>query len=318
MEEPELFRRLVADAILAPSSHNTQPWRFRLDGAAIVLYADRLRALPVNDPHDRELTVSCGAALCNLRVSAAALGMGAGTATLPAPAEPDLLARVALDPAGPGDAVLAGLHPAIALRRTWRKPFAERPVAVATVAGLRSAAEAEGATLVVLDTADRRDELCALVGEADALLWDDPSWRRELAAWMHPRRQGDGLTVPALAAPIAQAVVRTFDLGNGVAARDREIAGHSPVLAVLCTAADDPAHWLAAGQALQRLLLRAVQSGLQASYFNQPMAVPLLRNRLRAALGLPGVPQIVLRIGHANGAVPPSPRRALRDVVEGP
>jgi len=316
MAESDSFRRLVADAILAPSSHNTQPWRFCFDGAKVALYADRLRALPVNDPHDRELTVSCGAALFNLRVSAAALGIGAETAILPAPADPDLLARVALDPAGPGNAVLAGLHPAITLRRTWRKPFDARPVAAAAVAALRSAAADEGATLVVLDTADRRQELCALIGEADALLWDDPSWRRELAAWMHPRRQGDGLTVPTLAAPIAQAIVRTFDLGNGVAARDREIAEHSPVLAVLCTATDDPAHWLAAGQALQRLLLRAVQSGLQASYFNQPMAVPLLRDRLRAALGLPGMPQIVLRIGHANGAVPPSPRRALEDVVE--
>jgi len=41
---------LVEAAALAPSSHNTQPWRFRPDGDAIDLLADRTRALPVNDP----------------------------------------------------------------------------------------------------------------------------------------------------------------------------------------------------------------------------------------------------------------------------
>lgn len=53
-------------AILAPSGHNTQPWLFRIDGNTIELYADRTRALPVVDPEDRELTISCGAALYHL------------------------------------------------------------------------------------------------------------------------------------------------------------------------------------------------------------------------------------------------------------
>ena len=34
----------------------------------VELLADRTRALPVNDPQDRELTISCGCALFNLRV----------------------------------------------------------------------------------------------------------------------------------------------------------------------------------------------------------------------------------------------------------
>ena len=42
-------------AILAPSSHNTQPWRLALSDNRIELYADRARRLPVIDPEDREL-----------------------------------------------------------------------------------------------------------------------------------------------------------------------------------------------------------------------------------------------------------------------
>lgn len=54
---------LVRYAVRAPSSHNSQPWLFRVVGDTLELRADRGRRLPVVDPEDRELTISCGAAL---------------------------------------------------------------------------------------------------------------------------------------------------------------------------------------------------------------------------------------------------------------
>ena len=56
-------------AVLAPSSHNSQPWHFVLQDDSVLVCADRTRALPVVDPFDRELVISCGAALFNLRVA---------------------------------------------------------------------------------------------------------------------------------------------------------------------------------------------------------------------------------------------------------
>ena len=65
----DVFRWAVSYAVLAPSGHNTQPWRFRFDDDAIELHADRTRALPVIDPDDREMTISCGTALLHLRLA---------------------------------------------------------------------------------------------------------------------------------------------------------------------------------------------------------------------------------------------------------
>jgi Nitroreductase family len=50
------LRAAVDYAVLAPSGHNTQPWRFKVVAEALELWADRTRALAVVDPHDRELT----------------------------------------------------------------------------------------------------------------------------------------------------------------------------------------------------------------------------------------------------------------------
>ena len=310
---PQL-QALVQAATLAPSSHNTQPWLFRLDGPVVELLADRTRALPVNDPDDRELTISCGCALFNLRVAAAAARLDAKVEPLPDAADADLLARMHLAPAAAIRAD-AELSAAMAERRTYRERFATTAVAPKAWRSLVEAAQNEGAMLTLLDSTDQRLGAAALVAEGDATQWANPSWRRELAAWMHPRRRGDGLTLPALAVPVAQLVVRTFDMGHGVAAKDRQLADESPVLAVLCTEGDMPPHWLAAGQALQRLLLVGVRLGLQASYLNQPVQVAALRPKLQQLAGRPGYAQLLLRIGIPNQTLPAAPRRPLAEVL---
>lgn len=307
---------LVQAASLAPSSHNTQPWLFRIDGRTIHLLADRTRALPANDPHDRELTISCGCALFNLRVAAAVAGLEANIALLPDPFDPELLASVRLAPASAGGA-LAGLRPAMTERRTYRERFASTAIDAKTLCDLADAVTEEGATLTVLETAEQRQGAAALVAEGDALQWADPHWRRELAAWMHPRRRGDGLTLPALAIPVAQVVVRTFDMGNGVGAKDRQLADESPVLAVLASPGDEPLDWLIAGQALQRLLLVAVLHGLQASYLNQPVQVAILRPKLQQLAGSSGHAQLLLRLGVASRVLAGTPRRPLADILVG-
>lgn len=314
LDAKELGLDLVRCATLAPSGHNTQPWLFEIGERRIDLWADRTRALAVNDPRDRELTISCGAALFNLRVAIAHAGCEPEIACFPEAREPDLIARVAWNPTAVAPAE-AELFPALEKRRTYRRRFSEEEVRHGVLRALTLAAEREGAWLRVIETPSKRHAVAALIAKGDELQWIDPRWRRELAAWMHPRRRGDGLALPNLAVPVAQLVVRTFDMGHGVGARDRDLADASPVLVVLGTPADEPADWLAAGQALERLLLTGVQHGLQASYLNQPIQVESLRPKLEHLLDHKGFPQIVLRLGVPKDELPPSPRRPVGDVV---
>ena len=311
----DLALSLISAATLAPSSHNTQPWLFVVGKRRIDVIADRRRALPVNDPEDRELTISCACALFNLRVAAAAAGYAPRVTLCPEPGNEDLLARVELAHADLPH-VDAGLRAAIGMRRTTRERFGPEAVGQPAIQALAAAADREGAALRVLATEAQRHEAADLVAQGDALQWGNPSWRRELGAWMHPRREGDGLSLPAFAVPIAQAIVRTFDMGQGIAARDRQLADESPLLTVLATRGDSVKDWLVAGQALQRMLLTGVAFGLQASYLNQPVQIGALRRRLEQSAGCEGVAQVLVRWGTPLRDLSPSPRRPLADVVE--
>jgi iron-sulfur cluster repair protein YtfE (RIC family) len=312
---------LVRYAVQAPSSHNTQPWLFHLDGDTLYLYADRARALPVVDPDDRALLISCGAAFGHLRIAARHYGHELRYELLPDSGDEDVLARAELVPSDPSSYDEKLLFWAISQRRTNRQAFETRPLPAELVPLLTAAAEEEGAWLVPLDGEPERARLSELVAEGDRLQLDDPRFRRELASWVHPRRTKarDGMpsyavTLPSLLATLGPFVIRTFDVGKGVAARDRKLADGSPTLLVLGTDGDTPADRLRAGIALGRVLLRATQEGVAASFLNQPVEVSELRPKVAELAGRSGPAQLVLRMGYGP-AVQPTPRRPVRDVL---
>ena len=312
---PEAVDAVLRAAVLAPSSHNTQPWIFAVEPGVIQVRADRTRALPVNDPDDRELVMSCGAALFNLRVAAWHAGAAPTVSILPDACDPDLLATVHLHGGGQPFADVDRLHSAIELRRTHRDGFVDRALPTGLSDELRARAHAEGAWLALLDE-DERDRLADLVAEGDRMQWANRHWRRELAAWLHPRRTGDGLVTPWLSAPLTHAAVATLDTGMPTAARDRERTEQAPAIAVLDTHGDRPRDWLIAGMALEHVLLHAASRGLQAAFLNQPIQQPELRIHVAALLDRPCFPQAILQLGHPAHPAKPTPRRPLADVVD--
>ena len=92
---------------------------------------------------------------------------------------------------------------------------------------------------------------------------------------------------------------RDFDLGRelGLLA-----AGGPPAAAtaVLVTQGDGRSDWLHAGQALHRLLAHAADRWVFAGLYTQPLEAAVIRDLIRARLGLPGAPQILLQLGRAR------------------
>ena len=307
-------------AVLAPSSHNSQPWRFHLGCEEVDLFADRKRALPVVDPAHRELTMS-------LRRGPGAVAHRSDTGhsprveILPDVDQPDLLARIQLGERAETEADSILLFQAMTSRSTCRQAFRDQPVPDEVLAELERAVAAEGAWLQIVREPATRLALADLIADADRRQWSDRHFREELARWIRPINSGsrDGLPVATqdlgnLMSHAGPLVIRTFDLGKGHAAKDREIALYSPVLAVVGTEGDDARAWLAAGQALARVLLEAHTEGVAASFLNQPLEVPELRTKVAEAIGRNDFPQILLRLGYSDPA-PVTPRRPLKEVL---
>jgi hypothetical protein len=302
----------------APSAHNTQPWRFGLADAAIHLRADRVRALPVNDPYDRELTMSCGAALATVELAAAGRGWRTATERFPDPADPDLLAVVRVGEAGEPAVSDADRTQAtaIAARHTYRGRFAADPLPDGLVTRLHEVADRAGVALVGLDAPAEREDLAAAVAEADRAQFGDPRWRRELAVWTHPDRRGDGMPLPPGSAPGTRLVPSAPGEPVDEVDPDRSLVLEAPAVVVLATAGDRAEDWLAAGAALQRVLLAAAADGVMASYLNQACQVATARAGVRYLIGGELHPQAILRLGVPARQVRRTDRRPLEELLE--
>ena len=310
---------LIRYATLAANSHNTQPWQFKVKERGIDMLPDLTRRLAAVDPDNHHLFASLGCAAENLAIAAAASGKQG---------------VLSFDPANGGAVSFAfgsasireaALFDAIPKRQSTRGDYDGRPVSAGDLATLSIAAAVPGVDLVLVTERAQIDRVRDLVITGNSAQMADPSFLRELKAWLRfsPRQAletGDGLfsatsgnpTLPAWLGPLVIDFILKAATENDKYAR--QIASSAGV-AVFTAQKDDPEHWILAGRACQRFALQATALGLKHAFINQPVEVPSLRPELAALVGLPGRrPDIVMRFGHGP-ALPYSARRPVEAVL---
>jgi len=304
---------------LAPSIHNTQPWRWRVSGATLQLWAVRERQLSITDPLGRMLAISCGAALHHARIALAAEGWPAVVHRFPDPAQPDLLAEVGAGPRVDVTPEAVRLLQTARVRRTDRRPVSDTPVDPGIIERLRRVSEREGTRLHVL----RRDDAIELAGaasRAQRVEGMDPEWAEELAYWAGGDRR-HGLGVPDSAIPNQPPPTTVPDRDFGPTGTLPIWPGHDreAVYAILYGDEDSALAWLRAGEALSAVWLDAILHGLTVLPLSAAIEVPQTRQVLQGLLAGLGVPFLVLRIGvgDADHVGPPhTPRLPAEQTIE--
>ncbi|ASW54403.1 nitroreductase [Plantactinospora sp. KBS50] len=313
----EQLRVAVAAAVRAPSLHNSQPWRFALRDGTIEVRLDPARRLPATDPTGWAARIAGGAAVFNLRLALAVAGVPARVTRRPDPREPDLVARLAPDQPRLATPRERALFAAVPRRYSNRAPFWPDPVPTDARWRLLEAARDEGAWLDLVVGAGPVNAVAAIARSADRVLDRDPAYRAELATWIRRERSPDGVPVGSggpTGEPQDLLPQRAFGGRPRAPGRDFE---PEPLVAVLGSTGDTAGDQIAAGEALQRVLLTVTDSGLAASLLSQPIEVPGAREQLRLALGRSGTPQMVLRIGYGQPGWP-TPRRDPAELIDLP
>lgn len=313
------LRRAAVRATMAPSVHNTQPWRFVIRGGTLEIHADHSRQLRVLDPRGRQLMLSCGCALFNARASIAASGFGVDVERFPDRARSELVARITVNDRKPAEADLVPLDDVIEDRHTNRRRFFDEPVAEETIDMLVDAANREATDVVVVRRPEHRVAVASLSQRADQMENADPAYRAELRAWTSddPRRE-DG--VPAIAVPHVDAgaqddiPIRDFDTRGVGWLPTLTQSSMNQCLLLVGALEETPTAWLRTGEGLERMLLEITRHEFAASPLTQVIEVARTNAMLRDQLGLLMHPHILLRVGRAP-ATPKIRRRRLVDVL---
>ncbi|CDR04222.1 Acg family FMN-binding oxidoreductase [Streptomyces iranensis] len=325
MLDAAILEKLISAAVAAPSIHNTQPWRYRLnpDTVTLEVRAAPERALRYTDPMGRALSVSAGAAVFNLRVAVAHFGWDPVVQLLPYRSQPDLLATVRLA-AAPADRTGRhdghdDLYDVIWRRHSSRSPYSARRLPARVLCDLTEAARANGATLWLADPQETA-WLLRLTAEAERRVSGDPRRLAESRTWI--RDTGPyGIPPDALGPRDATGRLPMRDyLGpqpDGRWGDDRPAAPFEPhpTIAVLTTAQDRRTDWLRAGQALEHVLLLATSHAVRASLLHQALEWSDLRWSLSDDHPAPGHVQMLIRLGYGPVG-PATPRNGAAEALD--
>jgi len=312
-------RELIRHATLAASSHNTQPWTFRIRKDSITILPDFSRRCPVVDPDDSHLFKSLGCAAENLVHAAAAQGFSA---------------EVRFDSAANGIDVLltrddtaraTDLYRAIPKRQCVKAAYDGSPIGVTELEKLEQAGKGISVRTIMLSSDAEKNVVIDFVTRGNIAQLTDRAFRQELVAWIRfnpheAMRKGDGLAgrtsgQPALPTWLAKGMIGLVLTPKGQAKTDAMNIRSSAGVAVFVSSRDDRAAWVEAGRAYERFALQATALDIRTAFINQPLEVRALRAQFESWLKLDGEHALLMvRFGHGPTA-PFSLRRPIDDVI---
>lgn len=318
LEGAALGRELVRYATLAPSSHNTQCWRFAIEGRAITILPDFTRRCPAADPDDHHLFVSLGCATENLVQAARAFGLHGDVVFDDARSA----VRVALSSTS---AEATPWFKAITSRQCTRAVYDGQPLAGRELEQLGRAGTTGRVRVILIVQRSAIEAVLEHVVRGNTAQVNDRAFVDELRQWIRfnradALRRGDGLysgssgnpDLPGWLGPRLFGLL--FRAGSENDKYTRQLRSSAGV-AVFVAQRDDRAHWVDVGRAYERFALEATALGVRHAHVNQPVEVPAVRESFARWLGAGSQrPDLVLRFGRGP-AMPPSLRRPVEAVL---
>lgn len=312
------YASLVRYATLAASSHNTQPWKFKLEPSRIVILPDLSRRCPAVDPDDHHLYASLGCAAENLLVAAQAAGLK-GHYSYDASASS---LQVDFEAAPP---LRSALFEVIPRRQCSRAEYDGSSLSAEQFRQLEEAGHGNGVSVMLLTDSRRKEQVAQYVAEGNTTQFGDVAWTEELKSWIRFNardavRTGDGLYGPVMGSPDVHRLLGMLFMRFAFSAKsqNRKDIRHirsSAAIAVFFSEADDKPHWIEAGRCYERFALQAAALDLRTAFINQPVEVPALRPQFARFLGMGNQrPDLIVRIGHGC-EMPRSLRRPVEQVL---
>jgi hypothetical protein len=312
----EQLKFLLQYAVLAPSTKNTQPWRFSIGENTIGVFADLTRCQPVADAGRRELYISLGCALENLLVASEQFAFRHEVRYFPQSTNEELAAIVNFHPGGRPSIYRAGITLAsITARHTQHGPYRDEPVTEEVQRRLLHCCDAPGLRVDLTDDPGIRSRVVELNLHADEMEFADPAFRKELGYWV-----GQGVFgTPRPLSRLTGLLLSRVNFGRAIGKRNAALLSRAPLIGLISARTDDRTSQVRTGQVLERLWLHATRIGVALQPMSQALEVPSLRAELARAIPESGwIPEQVFRIGYPLGSGEQhTPRRSLDQVLLG-
>lgn len=321
LHERGLF--LLQYAILAPSTHNSQPWLFQVTEHSCKIYADLSKYLPQGDREKRDMFISIGCALENLLTAASYFNALISWSFVNENAQNNkqLIAEVFLKHSEicTADSSIAERFHAVVKRVNARGMFtANHLLEEKFMSALKTLKLEPDISLFSSYDESAKQMLGQITAEGMRTAHKNVLFRKELSQWIRNRGSArlDGIPWYGLKAPfplhffISQ-FIRVFNLGAMLGPLNAKSIASASLVNVLMSASDTSLEWLRIGMSAERIILTAYAHNLKASVFVAAVEMPELRKKLREFIKTDQLPQFLFVIGYMDEKFKFTPRHSV-------
>jgi hypothetical protein len=312
----------VRYGILAPSTHNIQPWKFQIEENVLKIYPDQKYSLPQTDPTKRGLFVSLGACTTNIIVAASHFMYNA-TVQYSGTTEKDFVITLQFKEMKKKEAQLSPLFPSVVKRYSNKLAYSSQRIERELLARLEDSSVGD-AQIKIVDDHEKVAYIASLHKKALVELMTPRVFRAEIAKWLryNNTKLYDGMPgfVVGLPTFLSLLVKRIFPLAPSLpkkmANSDFRLITSSPAVGVIITKNSDIASFVDVGRAYELVALKATGKSIHTT----PMAAVIENKQYTPLVAvLFGIKsetlQFFFRLGYSNTSPYHTPRIPLAKVL---
>jgi len=307
----EQIKFLIGYGILAPSTYNSQPWKFKIAESKLIIIPDLRYKLPYADPSNKNLFISLGCCLANIEIAAANFGLKSDVEIFDRGEKSKI--EVSFHKAGKVDQKLASLFPFITKRYSNKMPYDGRRIEKKLIEGLEDV-DIGGCEAILVDDRSKIKSISELQYRAVGSFLSDAQFIKELSKWLRSKdsEEGDGVPVlPSLQESAAKKVSNPAEV-------DRGLMLTSSAVGLIVSDAEGINFWINAGRKYETMAIKAVSLGLAMTPMLALIQNEECRKKLVKLLRLKvKIPLMFFRLGYSSdNNIYHTPRKTLASVIQ--
>jgi len=324
---------LLRYAILAPSTHNSQPWLFKIkDNSCEVYYSADLK-IPNADPEERDLFISIGCAIENLIIAAKYFNVF-DSIHYRLSYNDNLVAEIKFKNLDSNDLKtnleLELLLNTVINRINARGIFRDEPVSQNIIINIFKKISEEnekyeigGFDINFLKEKEKIEKLAELTGNGIKTAYRSKEFRKEMSKWLRNNftfkkdgLPGYALKMPALISFFFPTLIRYINIGNKLADLNKRSIKSAPLVCVISAEEiERPLIWIKTGRLVERLMLEFNKEGYNTSIFVASIEMGDVYKKVQQVIDTQKRPQFIFVVGKVDSLHRPTDRFSVESKI---
>lgn len=322
---------LLNYAVLAPSTHNSQPWLFKISDDSCKIYANPDLYLKEADKDGRDLFISIGCLIENLVIASQYFSVYKNIVysnnlqiiSNNIEGNDYFIAEIFFDNNNnSSNGRFIRLFNAIKKRFNARGIFLDRQLEKELIDSFKSLNDFIEVKLSLVMDNKKKEKIANLTSNGMRLAHQDKNFRKELSAWINnlfsPKK--DGMTWKSMRAPFfvsfcVSHLIRIFNLGTILSKLNYKSVLSAPLICVM-SSEDNVMSWINVGRIAERIMLNAYLNELKTAIFVAAIESKDLRNKLRNLIDIQSLPQFLICVGYMDINPIHTPRHSVESKIK--